>query len=334
VTGHLPEYWSDLQNKGVAPTALERYVACPFQFFASHILDLRPVKRPEEQSVMESSEIGKLIHAVLKAFFQKLIDGGFFSGSGESIDLDCLLESIARGIFRDYEAEKPVGYRILWEIIQEQIITLVREQVRRDLKDLREAGRSPVGLEIDLRGQLPTDWPRPAAALPIHGALDRIDFDHKTMSYRVVDYKFTMRNKPSTADNNLRLAAIRGQKLQPPLYLFLAKEFAAQNNIKATASEAAFYYLAPQWDEGPLLQQLFSSEDLEGACGQSLRETVSLLIRGIYDGLYFIQPGDACRACEVAHVCRKNHLPTSWRTAHDSLTQAHAEAVKRDMPKE
>src|SRR5205823_1689466 len=33
VIGHLPEYWRDLCQHGVSPTALERYARCPFQFF-------------------------------------------------------------------------------------------------------------------------------------------------------------------------------------------------------------------------------------------------------------------------------------------------------------
>jgi len=114
----------------------------------------------------------------------------------------------------------------------------------------------------------------------------------------------------------------------------LVNEFAWRQIIKPAAIESAFYYLAPRWDEGPLLQKTFSADDLEGSCGQSLRETISLLVRGIHDGLYFIHPGDACRNCEVAHVCRKNHLPTSWRAANDVLTQPYQEAVNKNIPKE
>ena len=334
VIGHLPEYWRDLCQHGVSPTALERYARCPFQFFAVNVLDLRPLERPEEQSVIDSSEIGKLIHAVLKTFFQELIDAGYFSGSSPSLQPEAMLEALARKVFRQYEAEKPVGYRIIWELLQEQMIALLREQIKRDLRELTQSRRRPVALEIELQGKLPRDWPLAAADLPILGAVDRIDLDETNAYYRVIDYKFTMRNKSSTSDNNLRLAAVRGEKLQPPIYLLLANEFARRQTIKPAAIESAFYYLAPRWDEGPLLQKTFSADDLEGSCGQSLRETISLLVRGIHDGLYFIHPGDACRNCEVAHVCRKNHLPTSWRAANDVLTQPYQEAVNKNIPKE
>ena len=330
ITGHLPEFWRDLREQGAAPTALERYARCPFQFFASHVLDLRPVKRPEEQSVIDSSEKGKLIHGVLKLFFQELIDAGFFNGSNQSADPLTLLENAARRVFRDYEAQKPVGYKIVWELLQEEIIGLLREQTSRDLAELTELGCRPVALELNLKGQLPHDWPGPAAGLPIQGAIDRIDVNETDNRYRVIDYKFTMRNRPSSSDNNLRVAAVRGEKLQPPIYLLLTKELAERQGTLPAALEAAFYYLAPRWDD-PFLQKTFSAHDLEGSCGEGLRETVSLLIRGIHDGLYFIHPGDACRNCEVAHVCRKNHLPTSWRTANDPSSRRHEAAVKKNI---
>ncbi|HEU4344444.1 MAG TPA: PD-(D/E)XK nuclease family protein [Candidatus Binatia bacterium] len=330
VLGHLPEYWRALSQRGISPTALERYGRCPFQFFALNMLALRPLERPEEQSVIDSSELGKLIHRILKSFFQELIDGGFFSGSIRSWAPDGLLETTAQRIFREYEFEQPVGYPVVWELWQEQITLLLKEQVHRDLQDLKQSGRHPVALEVELKGDLPKDW-GPAAELPFYGTLDRIDFDDATARYRVVDYKFTMRSKPSVTDTNLQLAAARGEKLQPPIYILLAHEFARARAAAPAHIDAAFYYLAPRWDHGNFKRQIFSAEDLNGSCGASLRETLSLFVKGIHDGLCFIQPGDACRRCDVAHVCRKNHLPTGWRTSSDPLSRAHAQAVKKKL---
>jgi ATP-dependent helicase/nuclease subunit B len=334
VTGHLPAYWRELCAHGAAPTVLERYARCPFQFFAFNVLGLRPLERPEEQSAIDSSEKGKLVHEILKSFFQTLIDAGYFSGQARWLQPHALLEAVAGKIFREYEVQKPVGYRIVWELWQEEITALLREQVDRDLQELARSGRRPVALEIALQGALPRDWPLPAAGLPVRGAIDRIDFDEANDSYRIIDYKFTMRNRSSSADNNLPRAAARGEKLQLPIYLLLASEFARSQKVHPAAIEAAFYYLAPRWAEGPFLQRTFAAEELTGSCGKSLSETVALFVRGIHDGLYFIHPGDACRNCEAAHVCRKNHLPTSWRTVNDPLTRPHEETVNKKIPKE
>jgi ATP-dependent helicase/nuclease subunit B len=318
----------------VAPTALERYARCPFQFFALNILELQPLERPEQQCVVDPSEIGKLIHDILKAFFKELIDAGFFSGSRSLPERDAVLAARAKKAFREYEAENPVGYRLVWELWQEEIMALLRQQIDRDLRELAQSARRPVALEIELQGKLPNDWPAPAAALPIRGTIDRFDADEMNTHYRVIDYKFTMRSRPSSADNNLPMAAVRGEKLQPPLYLLLANESARRQTANPKVTEAAFYYLAPRWNGGPFLQKTFSADDLEGPCGKSLRETVALLVRGIHDGLYFIHPGDACRNCQVAHVCRKNHLPTSWRAAKDPLSHSYRQTVNKNIPKE
>jgi ATP-dependent helicase/nuclease subunit B len=334
LTGYLPEYWQELLGHGVAPTVLERYARCPFQFFALNVLGLRSLQRPEEQIVIDSSEKGQLVHEILKSFFQALIDAGYFSGQASSVEPQAILEATAGKIFREYEAQKPVGYRIIWELWQEDIMALLRRQLDWDLRELAQSGRRPVALEIDLKGELPWDWPVSAAGLPIRGAIDRLDFDEANANYRVIDYKFTMRNRPSSADHDLRRAAARGEKLQPPIYLLLAGEFARCQKGHPGAIEAAFYYLAPRWHEGPFVQRSFAAKDLDGSCGESLKESISLFVRGIHDGLYFIHPGEACRNCEVAHVCRKNHLPTSWRTANDPLTRPHEETVSKNIPNE
>lgn len=334
ITGHLADYWRYVSQEGLAPTALERYGRCPFQFFACNILGLRPLHRPEEQSSLESSEVGNLIHRILKAFFQELIDVGYFSGSGRGLDTAALLQTVARKIFRQHESDAPTGYKLVWELWQERILALLGGQVESDLEDLQQSGRRPVNLEIELKGKLPEDWSFLAASLLIRGTVDRIDFDPRTTSFRVIDYKFTMRNKPSVSDSNLKLAAARGEKLQPPVYLLLARQFAEAQRITPAGIEAMFYYLAPKWEGGPFLQKSFAAEDLEGSCGKGLRETLSLFIRGIHEGLYFIQPGKACGTCEVTHVCRKNHLPTAWRTANHPPAQAHAQAVKRTLAKD
>ena len=41
-------HWAKLAEHGAAPTALESYARCPFQFFARHVLKLDPLEWPEE----------------------------------------------------------------------------------------------------------------------------------------------------------------------------------------------------------------------------------------------------------------------------------------------
>jgi ATP-dependent helicase/nuclease subunit B len=100
----------------------------------------------------------------------------------------------------------------------------------------------------------------------------------------------------------------------------------------ATALDVVLYYLAPNWDEGPFVKKFFSADHWDGSTGQSLSDTISYLIEGIHQGRYFIHPGPACDYCEVAQACRKDHLPTAWRTANDPLAVRHLDLAKKSAP--
>jgi ATP-dependent helicase/nuclease subunit B len=332
LAGHLPEYWRRLSGAGVAPTTLERYARCPFQFFALNVLGLWPLERPEDQSQVSASDGGLLVHRILKNFYQTLIDENYFEGKGAAPQT--LLEATARKVFDDYEATAPTGYPLLWEVLQEEIIMLLQQTIPLDLRELSESGSRPIALEAKLCDKLPDSWPVPASSLSIAGTLDRIDFHPESNRFRVIDYKFKSGTRPSPPDTHLLRAALRGERLQPPLYTLLGRAYADRQNRSTAAIEAAFYFLAPRWHGGPFSTRTFSAEAWDGPKGESLRETVSFLIRGIHDGHYFIHPGPACAYCDVAQVCRKDHFPTGWRAGNDPLTEPYLQLLKKMPPKE
>jgi ATP-dependent helicase/nuclease subunit B len=331
MTGYLADSWARLSRDGVAPTSLERYARCPFQFFALNILKLHPFERPEDQSVVGASDIGQLIHRVLRDFFQELIERRYFDRGRVSIDPEALLKATAQKTFQAYEAENPTGYSLVWEILQETITALLQQLLASDLQELLRAGCQPFALETALTSCLPATWPEPASSLALRGTIDRIDWDPTGNRLLVIDYKYKSGRNPSSADTDLVRAAVRGEKLQPPLYALLAREYGKAQQ-RAAGIDVALYYLAPNWDEGPLLKKFFSADHWDGPIGQCLSDTVSYLIEGIHQGRYFIHPGAACEYCEVAQACRKDHLPTAWRTANDPLTLRHFDLAKKSVP--
>ena len=52
--------------------------------------------------------------------------------------------------------------------------------------------------------------------------------------------------------------------------------------------------------------------------GAMLRDTLSRLINGIRDGLFFIVPDAYCGTCEFRVACRREHQPTLWRASRSS----------------
>ena len=335
VVSPLSDYWRHLSERGPSPTALESYSRCPSQFFAHHVLGLERLERPEDMMGLNSAQIGELGHLILKLTYQELIDGGYFSGEAAGLDIASALKTIARRVFSEHASSNPIGYPLAWEILQEGLTQLLGQVIARDLQEISISGYLPTSVEIEAKDQLEPTWPEPLNGMTIRGRMDRIDRDKTQNRLRIIDYKFKLGASSTSEDKDLYRAALRGEKLQPPFYLLLGKRLTSQKNTHAPASEveANFYYIAPHWTDGPLVTTRFGSEGFAGKLGEEIRRTISYLAQGIKNGRFFIQPGEYCRHCDVAEICRKNHPPSLWRAENDPITEHHRQLHERDPKK-
>jgi len=335
VVSPLSDYWDYFSERGPSPTALETYGRCPFQFFAQHVLGLERLERPEDIMGPSPSEFGELGHLILKLTYQELIDRGYFSSEGSAVDIESTLTTIAERAFAEHASNNPVGYPLAWEILQEGLAQLLRQVIALDLQEISNSGYLPVAVEIDAKDKLGPNWPEPLNGLTIRGRMDRIDCDKTKNRLRVVDYKFKFGASSTTEDKDLYRAALRGEKLQPPFYFLLGKRLTSPKEIQTLAPEveASFYYIAPRWTDGPLVTTSFNSQGFTGKIGEEIRNTISYLARGIQNGRFFIQPGEYCRHCDVAEICRKNHPPSLWRAENDPLTHPHRQLREKDPKK-
>jgi ATP-dependent helicase/nuclease subunit B len=333
LVGKLDSYWKHFSARGVAPTALETYARCPFQFFARHVLGLQPLDRPEEILGPSPAEYGELGHEILRAFYGALIEGGFFSNIASTTDVETTLQAVAARAFADYEANNPVGYPLAWESLKESLLQLLGQVVARDLAELKSSGLAPTSLETDVISQLPADWPQPLKGLAIRGRMDRIDRNDTRL--RVIDYKFKLGAGPLPQDKNLIRAALRGERLQPPFYYLLAERWAEDKGGKAARPliEADFYYIAPRWPGGPLVPTPYGGEGLADKVGAATKQTIAYLADGVRQGRFFINRGEYCGRCDVAPICRKNHPPSRWRAENDPMTKPHQELREKDPKK-
>jgi ATP-dependent helicase/nuclease subunit B len=335
VVSPLSAYWRHFSERGPSPTALETYSRCPFQFFAHHVLGLERLERPEDMIGPSPAELGEVGHLILKLTYQELIARGYFSGEASAVDIEATLTTIAQRAFAEHASNNPVGYPLAWEVLQEGLTQLLHQVVARDLQEISVSGYLPVAVEVAAKAQLGSNWPEPLNGLTIHGRMDRIDRDKRKNRLRVIDYKFKFGASSTAEDKDLYRAAVRGEKLQPPFYFLLGKRFTSQEKIQTPAPqvEASFYYIAPRWTDGPLATTSFRSEGFAGKIGEEIRDTISYLARGIQNGRFFIQPGEYCRHCDVAEICRKNHPPSLWRAENDPLTRPHRQLREKDPKK-
>ncbi|MBI2359346.1 MAG: PD-(D/E)XK nuclease family protein, partial [Deltaproteobacteria bacterium] len=325
VLGPVPDYWSRIVEEGLSPTSLEGYARCPFQFFARTLLGLERLKRPEEVTGPGPADMGQIVHSILKSFYQELIDRKFFLSKEKSTDTAAILKAVTQKAFLEFEQNHPTGYPLAWQIRREEIATLLEAAVAQDLQGLSESGYHPVALECEGTARLPQSWPSPLSGLAIRGRMDRIDYRRQENRYRVIDYKLKSAKSRHPVDKDLLRSALRGQRLQLPFYLLLGKQRAPHKTSESEelSLDAAFYFLAPQWPEGPLVIERLPRDAWEGQSGEALKETVAFLVEAIRQGLFFIQPDDYCRYCEVSEACRKNHRATMWRIERDPRSRAH-----------
>jgi ATP-dependent helicase/nuclease subunit B len=333
VVGKLDSYWTHFSRRGVAPTALETYARCPFQFFARHVLGLQPLERPEEILGPSPAEYGELGHEILKTFYGVLIENGYFTIKASTTDVETTLQTVATRAFADYAANNPVGYPLTWESLKEGLLELLRQVVAQDLGELESSGFAPVSLETAVTSQFPADWPAALKNLAIRGRMDRIDRNDTRL--RVIDYKFKLGASPLSQDKNLIRAALRGERLQPPFYYLLAERWAEQQSsiYARRLIEADFYYIAPRWPGGPLVPTPYGGEGLADEVGAATKQTIAYLADGIRQGRFFINRGEYCGLCDVAPICHKNHPPSLWRAENDPLTKPHQELREKDPKK-
>jgi ATP-dependent helicase/nuclease subunit B len=314
LVGPVVSHWQALEQRGVAPTSLERYAQCPFQYFAAQVLRLQPLETPESVVELDARSRGELCHALLRAFYERLQRDGPSVAEVDADDAARLLAGVAPAVFAAFEKEHWVGYPLLWSLAREEMLWLVEQLLREDLRELRQSGYVPVKFEVEAKGRFGPGLPAPLPTVPIRGILDRVDArqENGQTIVRVVDYKYTQSG--ASKDKDLTTAAVRGFRLQPPLYLLAAKEVLGQ---PAVPESAAFYFLAPNRKDGPVDRSVLDASCWEGERGARIGRSLALILEGIKAGRFFILPGGYCDHCDYSEVCRRQHNQSWWRARSD-----------------
>src|SRR5438309_7753240 len=254
MVGVARTHWRLLERHGVSPTALERYAQCPFKYFAEKVLRLEPLKTPDSILVPDARARGTLCHAILRAFYERLYQRNVQPADVASADVERWLDEVVAVAFAKFESEEPVGYPLLWSLVKEDLTRLVRTFVENDLQELRTSGYRPILFEVAVTGSFGATLPDPLNHVPIRGRLDRVDVrqEEGQAHVRIVDYKYTESSGPKLEDRDLATAALRGKRLQPPLYLLAATGVLKEE--PAVPDEAALHILVPYRHDGPVVR--------------------------------------------------------------------------------
>ena len=268
-------------------SALERYAACPFQYFASHALGLE-AERAAEQT-MTPEQRGLFLHRVFESFFRDWQAAG--RGAVTLANLDLALErfavaaedaigalpsvdrAVARGWLLGSAAAPGLAERVFVAEVEDQTGIVER------LLEYRIAGRFELGRPPGRR------------TVAIRGVVDRIDL-HADGTFRVIDYKAS---RPPHASRALQL----------PVYARCAeRQLRAERGQDWRATEALYVAFGD-----PRLQVSLPGGDVARAIAAGEARVVEL-VEAIEAGEYPPRPVDRsrCASCSYPTVCRKDYV--------------------------
>jgi len=174
----------------ISASGYNSLVACPYQFFARHMLRLNEMDEVRES--VEKRDYGEWVHDILHRFHRQFP----VTGKHDRTVLESALANISSEVFapvveRDYLAR---AWLLRW---QQAIPAYLDTQLKFEEKGWRyQIGEVPFELPLN-------------AELTLHGRIDRVDVQTDGIA-RVLDYKLTeatrLRNKLKEAGEDVQLA--------------------------------------------------------------------------------------------------------------------------------
>ena len=305
LTGLLERHWASVEERGIAPTPLERYARCPFRYFSADVLRLEPV-HAHGSDEPDVRVLGTFCHSALRRCYELLLPTGWPEQPVTDDTIDWCIENAIEEAAADVERNHRTGHYLLWELAKASILDVMTAAVDDDTRAFRDAPFSPVAFEALAEGAI-LDVPG-CGSLKVRGRVDRVDRHRDSRAIRIIDYKLKIGKSITAEDRHLIQSAARGYRLQPPLY---ARFHLPEHG---NAQQVQLFFLAPNWTT-PVVRSTFKSDVWSTDHGTLLRNTLGQLMSGIKNGRFFIMPGTYCKTCEYRVACRREHMPTWWRTS-------------------
>lgn len=257
--------------EAISASAWQSLVACPYQFFARHILKLAEEEAVPEE--MEKRDYGELVHAILHAFHER--HPRLADATREALVED--LARISRAVFAPHRHRSylALGWQLRWERRLPAYVDWALERERQGYH--WQAG------EVYITRSLPL--PR-GGQITLCGRLDRVDTGPTGKA--VLDYKAQSR------DALRRRLQRPGEDVQLPFY-----------GLLTDAAEAAYVAL-----DDDKVSTLTLQTDLPALAAREQVRLQSTL-DAIQEGAALPANGaqQTCSYCEMRGLCRRDYWP-------------------------
>jgi RecB family exonuclease len=272
-----------------AVSHVERYLECPFKYFAARVLELDEER--DDESGLSPQERGQLLHTVFEVFFKEWHDCGgreiTTANLGDALEL---FASVAEASL----SHLPEGDRALERTyllgsaaapgLAERAFNF---EIEHGIPVVERLLEHPLEGEFEFRG---AEAPR---RLRIRAKADRIDLLHDG-TLRVIDYKLSRAPKPARA-------------LQLPVYGVCAEQSLAGRHGRTWKVARAGYVAFKE--KNAFVAIGGSSTPLEQAFEEGEHRLVAAA-DAIERGEYPVRPDEPyrCRWCGYAGLCRKDYV--------------------------
>lgn len=229
----------------------------------------------------DAALVGTLCHATLRRCYEQLVQAGW---PAERVTDHVKQQTIRMSVDQaaaDLESQHRTGHYLLWELAKDQIVTLMTAALEAEEAEQTEHPYQPIAFEVDGEGTIPDVLDE--ELLKIRGRIDRLDRNRDSGALRVVDYKYKVGSSIKPEDRNLTQSAVRGYRLQPPLYSCLIVPG------QTTPSQVQFLFLAPGWS-APISRSMFDGKSWASETGSFIHCTIKTLIDGIRAGRFLSFP--------------------------------------------
>ena len=270
-----------------AVSAVERYLSCPFQYFAATVLRLG--EEADDELIMSPRSRGRFVHGVFREFFERWQRSG-----GGAIDVESIEDAraLAHAVAREQLGQLPVRDRAVERVwllgsaagtgVVDRLLSLEVDRPGRVLERL---------LEFRFDGVYRLEGPEGPRDVRLRGIADRIDLlEHGRLV--VLDYKSG--RAPSQA-----------RALQLPVYGRCAEqELDGRHGRSWALHEAAYVAFGEPQGWVPL-----DRRDMASALGAGQARFIGA-VDDIERGAFPPRPAEPyrCVFCPYATVCRKDYV--------------------------
>ena len=271
-----------------AVSAVERYLSCPFKYFASTVLRLG--EEPDDELTMTPRSRGRFVHEVFRTFFERWQQSG-----GGAIDVESLdgAGALARAVAEEQLGGLPARDRAVERVwllgsaagmgVVDRLLSLEADRPGRVLERL---------LEFRFDGVYQLDGPDGPQAVRLRGVADRIDL-LEGGRLRIIDYKSGR-------------APGRAHALQLPVYGRCAEqELEGRHGTSWRLDDAAYVAFGEPRGWVPLDRR----QDMAAAIADGQTRFIDA-VDDIERGQFPPRPIEPyrCVFCDYPTVCRKDYV--------------------------